>query len=378
MPVVSLVNSQEGVMTRLHVLAAFSVILAACSLDVAPLNNPKIVVTPVLDSLFVGDQLVKRQVTFVDSHGNVQDPGVVIWTTSDTSVLAVDSLTGRITGRKAGVAVLYADAQNAEGFAVIVVSPPLKVTLLVDTIFLMPGDTFSAPVEVVHQAPGTPMVWFSAVASAAVTVDSATGLVTANAVGGPVSITAHAALSPDTVTDGGTIQVLQLSDTTGGAAYYTIFGTVQRARRVTVRGAIYPRNGGTPTFQLVLQTLNGATVLEEADIVLRTPPAGPGAYPIDSLSLLEAPRQGVDPVCNPPRDWGRWFTFVQAARLDAVSRNGGTLSIAQIVSVPHGQVISGHFYLPVQRTDRFVDPTALLPIRGTFVAPVITGPSTCH
>jgi hypothetical protein len=371
-------NSKEGVMTRIHVLAAFSVILGACSLDVAPLNTPKIVLTPVLDSLFVGDQLVKRQVTFVDSHGNVQDPGVVTWSTSDTSVIAVDSLTGKITGRKSGLAVLYADAQNAEGFAVIVVSPPLKVTVLVDTIFLMPGDTFSAPVEVLHQAPGTPVVWFSAAASAAVTVDSATGLVTANAVGGPVAILAHAALSPDTVTDAGTVQVLQLSDTTGGAAYYTIFGTVQRARRVNVRGAIYPRNGGTPTFQLVLQTLNGATVQEEADIVLRTPPAGPGVFPIDSLGLLEAPRQGVDPVCNPPRDWGRWFTFVQAARLDAVSRTGGTLSIEQIVSVPNGQVISGHFYLPVQRIDRMEDPTGLLPIRGTFVTPVITGTSTCH
>src|ERR1051325_4850852 len=177
-PVVSLVNSQEGAMTRLRVVAALSVTIAACSLDVAPLNTPKIILTPVLDSLFVGDLLVKRQLTFVDSHGNVQDPGVVTWSTSDTSVIAVDSLTGKITGRNAGLAVLYADAQNAEGFAVTVVSPPLRVTLLVDTIFLMPGDTFFAPVEVVHQAPGTPLVWFSATASAAVTADSATGLVT--------------------------------------------------------------------------------------------------------------------------------------------------------------------------------------------------------
>jgi len=365
-------------MIRFRVLAALSVTLAACSLDVAPISTPKIILTPVLDSLFVGDQLVKRQVTFVDSHGNVQDPGSVVWSTSDTSVIAVDSATGKITGHKAGVAVLYADAQNAEGFAVIVVSPPLKVTLLVDTLFLMPGDTFYAPVEVTHQAPGTPTVWFSAAASASVSVDSATGLVTASAAGGPVAITAHAALSPDTVTDVGTAQVLQLTDTSGGAGYYTIFGTVQRARRVNVRGAIYPRNGGTPTFELVLQTLNGATVLEEADIVLRTPPTGPGVYPIDSLGLLEAPRQGVDPVCNPPRDWGRWFTFVQAAELDAVSRPGGAISIAQVVSVPHGQVISGHFYLPAQRTDRFSDPTGLLPIRGSFVAPVISGPSACH
>ena len=364
-------------MTRLRVLAALSVFLAACSLDVAPLNNPKIILTPILDSLFTGDQLVKRQVTFVDSHGNVQDPGSVVWSTSDSTVITVDA-TGKITGHNPGLAVLYADAQNTEGFAVIVVSPPLKVTLLVDTIFLLPGDTFTAPVEVVHQAPGTPVVWFSANPSAAVTVDSATGLVTASAAGGPVFYSAHAALASDTVADGGTLTVLQLSDTTGGAGYYTVFGTVQRARRVIVRGSIYPRNGATPTFLLVMQTLNGATVLEEADVVLRTPPAGPGTFSVDSLGLLEIPRQGVDPVCNPPRDWARWFTFIQSARLDAVSRPGGTISIEQIVSVPHGQIISGHFYIPMQRTDRYDDPTALLPIRGSFVAPLITGSSTCH
>lgn len=367
-------------MTRLRVLAALSLTLVACSLDVAPLHTPKLVLTPILDSAFVGDLLVKRQVTYFDDHGNTADPGVITWSTSDTSVISVDATTGRITGHGPGIAALFADAQGGtvQGFAVIVVSPTLKVTLLVDSIMLMPGDTFTAPVEVVHRAPGVPAVWFSAAASGAATVDSATGLVTATAAGGPVAIVAHAALAPDTVTDGGTVEVLQLADTTGGSAYYTIFGTVQRARRVSVRGSIYPRTGGTQTFRLSLPTVSGAITTEEADMVLRTPPAAPGTFPIDTIGVQEAASQSLDPYCSPPRDWGQWFTLLQGARLEAVSRAGGSVTISQIVVVPHGLAMSGRFYLPVQRTDRIDDPTGLLPIRGTFVAPVITGSANCH
>lgn len=365
-------------MRRLHVLAGISVILAACSLDVAPLHTPKLILTPVLDSMFVGDLLLKRQVTYIDEHGNTADPGVVTWSTNDTSVISVDPSTGRITGHAPGIAALFADAQSTRGFAVIVVSPTLKVTMLVDSIMMMPGDTYTIPVEVVHKAPGAPIVWFSQSPSAAATVDSASGRVTASAVTSPVTITAHAALAPDTVTDGGTVEVLQLSDTTGGSAYYTIFGTVQRARRVSVRGSIYPRTGGAQTFRLSFTTIEGAITTEEADIVLRTPPAGPGVFPIDSLGLQEAASQTLDPFCSPPRDWGQWFTLLQGSRVDGVSRNSGSLTISQLVAVPNGLAISGHFYLPVQRTDRFDDPTGLLPIRGTFVAPVITGPAGCH
>ncbi|HET7250243.1 MAG TPA: hypothetical protein VFI79_10380 [Gemmatimonadales bacterium] len=365
-------------MIRLRVLAALSVTLGACSLDVAPLHTPKLILTPVLDSAFVGDLLLKRQVTYIDDHGNTADPGVVTWSTNDTSVISVDPGTGRITGHAPGIAALFADAQSTRGFAVIVVSPTLKVTLLVDSIMMMPGDTYTVPIEVVHKAAGAPTVWFTPVATATATVDSVTGRITANAVGGPVQVTAHAALAPDTVTDGGTVEVLQLSDTAGGSAYYTIFGTVQRARRVSVRGSVYPRTGGASTFRLTLTTIEGAITTEEADVVLRTPPAGPGVFPIDSLGIQESASQTLDPFCSPPRDWGQWFTLLQGARVDGVSRRGGSLTISQLVVVPNGLAISGRFYLPVQRTDRIDDPTGLLPIRGTFVAPVITGSANCH
>ncbi len=367
-------------MTRLRVLAALSVLLAACSLDVAPLHTPKLILTPVLDSAFVGELLLKRQVTYLDDHGNTADPGVVTWSSPDTSVISVDATTGRITGHGPGIAALFASAQNGtvQGFAVIVVSPVFNATLLVDSIMMMPGDTYRIPIEVLHKAPGSPTVWFTPVATATATVDSATGLITANAVGGPVPITVHAALAPDTVADYGTVEVLQLSDTEGGSAYYTIFGSAQRARRVTVRGSIYPRNGGAQTFRLSLTTPSGAITTEEADMVLRTPPASPGVFPIDSLGVQESASQSLDPYCAPPRDWGQWFTLLPGARLDAVSRSGGSLTISQIVVLPHGLAVSGHFYLPVQRTDRIDDPSGMLPIRGVFVAPVITAAANCH
>src|SRR5262245_12557435 len=108
----------------------------ACGLDVGSLASPKLVLTPLLDSIFLGDQLVKRQVTFYDAHGNQQDPGAVQWSTRDTAVVSVDPATGKITAHGPGVALVVADAQSAEGFAVVVVSPPFKLTMLIDTIFL--------------------------------------------------------------------------------------------------------------------------------------------------------------------------------------------------------------------------------------------------
>jgi hypothetical protein len=365
-------------MKRFLVWTMISAVVLACGLNVGPLGAPKLVLTPVLDTMFLGDQLVKRQVTFIDAHGNVQDPGPVAWSTRDTSIVSVDPATGKITALAPGNAVVLADAQTAEGFAVIVVTPLLKVTMLVDTNFAMPGDTFTVPVDVHHEAPGVPTVWFSATANAAFAIDSASGLVTANAVGGPFQIVAHAALGADTVTDPGTVEVLQLADTAGGGAYYTIFGTVQRARRVSVRGSIYSRPGGVPTLRLTLQTLSGAVVEEKLDIVLVTPPADAATIAVDSISIAEIPGGSVDPFCHPPGNWSAWFTLINTARLVGLSRNGGNIIVSQVVTVPHGLIMSGHFYVPEQRTDRYDDPTAVLPIHGSFVTPVITDPSPCR
>ena len=365
-------------MRRTLVGAALAGVLLACGLDVGPLGAPKMVLTPVLDSMFTGDQLLKRQVTFIDAHGNLQDPGPVAWSTRDTAIIAVDPSTGKITGRSPGNAVVLADAQGTQGFAVVVVSPPLKVTMLVDTNLALPGDTFTVLVDVHHEVVGAPTVWFSAPANAAFTIDSASGLVTATAAGGPFDIVAHAALGSDTVTDGGTVEVRQLTDTIGGGGYYTIFGTVQRARRVDVRGSIYSRPGGASTFRLTFKSLLGTTIGEQLDLVLLAAPADARTFAIDSISLAAAPGGTVDPFCHPPGNWSTWFTLINSARLIALSRNGGSFTVTQVVTVPNGLIMSGRFYLPEQRTDRYDDPSALLPIHGSFIAPVISDSSPCR
>lgn len=364
-------------MKRVTLLATLTAALVACSLDVGPLGSPRIVLAPVLDSMFVGELLVKRQLTFYDVHGNVQDPGPVTWSSSDTTIISVDATTGRVTGRAPGLAAVFAQAQSAQGFAVVVVSPPLKVALLLDTLYFMPGDTLTVPVEVKHQAAGTPTVWFSAPSNGVFSIDSATGRVTAGSVGGPTGFVAHAALAPDTVTDSGTVQVVQLTDTTVGYGYYQIFGTAQRARRVGARASTFRRTGDTLTFQLHLPTIVNLITTETVDIVLRTPPAVAGTFAVDSISLAEASGLQFDPVCKPPRDWGQWLSLSTSARVQALSRHGGSISIEQIVPVTNGFAISGSFYLPAERTDFYNDPTAVLPIRGSFVAPLIASSRHC-
>ena len=56
----------------------------------------------------------------------------------------------------------------------------------------------------------------------------------------------------------------------------------------------------------------------------------------------------------------------------AISRPGGSITVTQIVPVPGGFAISGRFSFLAQRTDFYTDPLGLLPIRGTFVAPLTT------
>jgi len=54
--------------------------------------------------------------------------------------------------------------------------------------------------------------------------------------------------------------------------------------------------------------------------------------------------------------------------------------IAQVDSVAsgNGQVVSGWFSFVAQRIDGYDDPIWALPIRGTFVAPLITDRSPCR
>jgi hypothetical protein len=350
----------------------------ACTAEIGPVDLSRLVLFPVLDSMFVGDRLPTRVITYYDSRGNVQDPGVVVWSSSDTSVAQVDSATGRVTGLKAGYALVLASAQGLPGSALLAVSAPLQVTLLLDSVYLMPGDTFTVPVHVDHQEAGTPTVWFTAAANAVFDIDSATGRDSAKAPGGPVPFIVHAALGADTAADSGTVEVVQLTDTIGGKASYAMFGTVVRARKAPARALNFHRRGDTLTFRLRMPLLQGTTTVEAITITLRAPPTGPGSFPVDSVSPAEVSGNQYDPFCRPPRNWGVWFVQTSQSRLDALSRLGGSITVTQMVPVAHGMAISGRFYLPAQRIDLYQDPAGVLPIRGTFVAPLITTTPRCE
>lgn len=364
-------------MPRLGLTIALAGALAGCSLGTDTPGVPHLVVAPVLDSLFVGDSLAAHQVQYYDAQGVQHDPGTVRWSASDTSLLQVDSVSGLVVGRRGGFARVIATAQGIQGTALVVVSPSLQITLLLDSLYLMSGDTLTVPVHVEHQAPGSPTVWFSAVANAVFTIDSATGRDSATAAGGPVRFVAHAALGADTVADSGTVEVLSLTDTIGGKAGYTMFGTVIRSVRTQARATNYPRRGDTLTFRVRAFILQGITTVEAIVVTTRTAVTVPASFSIDSLSPAEA-LTGGDPVCRPPRNWGTWSTIATVPRLDALSRLGGAITITRVVPVAHGFAVAGRFNFPAQRLDLYFDPLGVLPIRGTFVAPLVPTTDRCQ
>jgi len=364
-------------MKRVSLAAAFVAALAACFGDIGTNDLSRIVLFPVLDTLFVGDGLPQRRVTYYNGQGTVQDPGVVQWLSADTAIMAVDA-SGRITGRKAGATLVLASAQGIQGSALVVVLGPLQVTLLLDSVYLMPGDTFTMPVQVDHQAPGTPTVWFTAATNAVFDVDSATGKDSAKAPGGPIPLIAHAALNTDTVADTGTVEVVQLTDTTGGKASFTMFGSVIRSRKAAARGLNFHRRGDTLTFRLRIPIVQGATTAEAVVITLQDAPTAPGSFAIDSITPTEGSGQQYDPYCRPPRSWGLWSVLTASSQLVALSRDGGSITITRMEPVANGMAISGRFYLPAQRIDLYDDPLGVLPIRGTFVAPLITTTPRCE
>lgn len=347
----------------------------ACSNGTSP--SPVLRVSPLLDSLFVGDTLPARTVEYIDGSGAGSSPGTVTWTSSDTSVLSVDPSTGIIVGLKAGLAQVQATARGLRGSALAVVLDPLQVTLLVDTIELMPADTFTIPIAVVHRAPGTPVVWFRTQSNAVFAIDSASGKDSAKAPGGPLPFTVFAALGADTVADSGSVEVVGLVDTTGGKAAYTMFGTLIRSVRASAEAVNYPRTGDTLTFRLRAFLTQGGVATEAVLVTLRTAVTGPGSFAIDSISPAEAFGNGADPICRPLRNWGTWSTSVTTPSLQALSRTGGTLTVTRVAPLAGGLAIGGRFFFDAQRTDLYEDPLAALPIRGTFVTALVTGPSHC-
>jgi hypothetical protein len=348
--------------------------LAACG-DLGVGRGPgALQISPVLDSIFVGDRLPAMRVLYVDPDGHAALPGPIIWGSSDTSIAQIDTVSGGITGRKRGAVVITARAQGITGGALLVVSDTLDITLLLDTVYVMPGDTMRVPVVVLKANPPSPTIWFGAPSNSAYTIDSASGRITALAPGGPLRYIVHA----DSLADTGAVYVMHLTDTTGGRIFYSVRGTAITHVGGPARAANFRASSGTQAFRLTGSYVpNGATA-QRIQLVRPDSVIAAGTYAIDSLSPQEDLSSATAPpaICAAPRPWAVWNAV--NAGIDGYSRRGGTLVVMQIDSVPGGQVISGRFTFTAQRTDLYSDPLGVLSISGSFVAPVVNSITVCR
>src|SRR5213082_566947 len=181
--------------------------------------------------MFVGDSRAPRDVAYYNSDGQRANPGPLIWSIGPTSVATINATTGVIHGVGKGVATVTASGGQATGVALVAVSRALDLTLLMDTVVLMQQDTFTIPYAVQKKdalAPDT--VWFDASTSPRVTINTATGLVSAVTSGGAVPYVVHLTTgAADTVSDTGAVVVLALADTNApGYFFQTVFGTAIR------------------------------------------------------------------------------------------------------------------------------------------------------
>jgi len=348
--------------------------LAACG-DLGVGNGRGAVqISPVLDSIFVGDRLPALRVTYIAPDGNPASPGQVIWASSDTSIAQIDSLSGGITGRKRGAAIVTARAQGLTGGALLVVSDTLDITLLLDTVYMMPGDVMTVPVVVLKSNPPAATVWFKAPSNPAYSIDSASGKITALAAGGPTPYIVHA----DSLADTGAVYVMSLADTTGGKIFYSVRGTVITHVGGPAHAVNFVATSGRQAFQLTGTYVPNGITTQRVRITRPDSVIAAGVYAIDSLSPFEDPSSSVAPpaTCAAPRPWAVWTAL--SAGIGSYSRRGGTLVVMQIDSVPGGQVISGHFTFTAQRTDLYTDPLGVLSITGSFVAPLVSSTTVCR
>jgi hypothetical protein len=360
---------------RAWTLVAVAATLApACFDGSQPESTARLRLSPLIDTLFVGDtQAPPLRVTYVTAAGDTQAVGRITWSSGNAAVATVDT-TGRVVAVGRGAAAITAAAEGALGQALVVVTPTLDVTLLLDTIYLMPGDTFTVPVQVRRKGGAAPAPTFQASAQAPFDIDPVTGLVTANtAATSAVAFVVQA----DTVADTGAVHVRTLSDTADGHAYFTLFGTVTRRLSAPTRALNYRLRDNTQAFRIRAALTDRGVPVENVIVTLIDPVGAPGAFVIDSLSPSEALGFGADVVCEPPRPWGIWSSALFDPPINALSRRFGTLAITTVDTVPGGLVVGGRFDFRAQRMDYYDDPGGVVPIRGTFVAPLTTEATSC-
>ena len=357
---------------------AAAVAVAACDLKTSSFST--LTLTPILDSTFVGDSLPPRVVTFFNASGQTTNPGPVTWAINPNTVATIDGTTGEIHGVGRGQALVTARYSGAVAPALVVVSRPLDLTLLMDTVYLMPGDTFTIPLAVAHKNPILPgTVGFNASSNTAVyTIDTTTGFVTAQGTPGAAPYVAHAGKGSGMVADTGAVVVMTLADTTGGRLFLTAVGANTRHEGGVAGGLNYARTGGGLAFRLAATFGSPAgPTFEKALLVRPESISAPGAFAIDTINPQEA-----NPVCAPKRVWAFW-TGILPAQVAAYSHPAttggpvGSFSVTRQLAVPGGYAIGGRYAFTAQRGDLYFDSLGVVVIHGTFVAPLVTTQAAC-
>jgi hypothetical protein len=363
--------------------AALAAFVAGCSLSPSSPQQAFVRVSPILDSVFVGDSLGPLSVTYFNPDGTQGDPGPVRWRATPDTIARIDSVTGVIHGVKHGIAIVLAAARGDTGEALVAVSRRLDLTLLLDTVYLLPNDTITLPLAVLQKPPATShTLWFSPSPDAArYTIDTAAGLVTAKGTGNPLVYVAHVASGPDTVADTGAVAVVSLADTLGGRFYATVLGTAIRHEGGGAYGLNYPKTSGARAFRLLDSLTTSTGVFEQVFVTLVDSLVGTGTFLIDSLSPAEAGASlgPLDVFCRPPRPWGLWASTFQGSGIRGFSNGpvAGSLTVTQYLTIANGHVIGGRYVFTAQRADLYYDPLGALTVRGIFVAPLVSHAASC-
>src|SRR5258708_31031336 len=222
------------------------VVAAACGEGSGPSGPPRLLVKPVLDSVFAGDTGVTHSVIFLGAAGDTIAPGPVRWSSLGPTVFTVDSVSGKITTVSPGIAILVGTESGVSGRAVVVVSDTLQVTALLDTIYLLPSDTITIPVVVQRKGGSPPAPWFATANAAIDTVDSASGVLTSLATG-----TARYFVHAGALADTATIVVRPADTATAHSrSFFSVSGPANPRAGGLAYAINYTQHGGAPASPL--------------------------------------------------------------------------------------------------------------------------------
>ena len=355
-------------MTRPWFAWALCAALAACTQST---SLPKFVaLDPIFDSVFVRTQKPLPSVIYFDGD-KLQTPpaSAVTWQSSDPTILDVNNPPGQMRGLKRGTAFAIATVENIQGSEIVAVPDTVDITLLVDTLYLLPGDTMTIPTIILHRDPPLPTVSYDPSPDPTVYTVDANGRVTATSTpGGPIAYTVHA----NDVSATGKVYVLDPTNPASRKAFFSVVGPSVVGAAVSHLDASpqvisYTSTSGNPAFRISAAASSSEQVVQVTvpQAVGTTPPA----FAIDSITPADSS------TCTPPRAWAIWSTPTSTA-YSGNPDPGQQISITRLVSDGgSGLVAGGRFAYRARRGEVYLSPLSILKITGVFVARLTTASS---